>query len=71
MNHSMKQIVACLLAVCILAVSVPLCADAEKEPLQLMVAADTHFRCAADLGAPDDTYAEYLLDPDTFAYAST
>ena len=71
MKRSTKQIVACLLAVCILAVSVPLCADAAEEPLQLMVAADTHFRCAADLGAPDDTYAEYMLDPDTFRYAST
>ena len=71
MNHSMKQIVACLLAVCILAVSVSLRAFGAETPLQLMVAADTHFRCAADLGAPDDTYAEYLLDPDTFAYAST
>lgn len=70
MKCSMKRAVACLLAVCIAAVSVPLCAGAAKEPLQLMVAADTHFRCAADLGAPDDTYAEYLLDPDTYGYAS-
>ena len=67
----MKRMLACLLAVCILAVSVPLCAGAAEEPLQLLVAADTHFQCAADLGEPSDLYTEYLLDSETFGYAST
>ena len=67
----MKRFFACLLAVCILAVSVPLCAIAAEEPLRFLLAADTHFRCAADLGETSDTYAEYMLDPETFSYAST
>lgn len=70
MKQKMKRTVAVLLAVCIAAVSVPF-AFAAKQPLKLMVAADTHFQCAADLGEPDDTYSEYLLDPETFSYAST
>ena len=38
----MKRMHACLLAVCILAVSVPLCASAEKAPLRLMTAAGNY-----------------------------
>ena len=67
----MKRIFACLLAVCMLAVSVPFCAIAAEKPLRFLLAADTHFRCAADLGETSDTYAEYMLDPETFGYAST
>ena len=71
MKHGMKKTIAYLLAICILTVSVPFSVNAAEAPLRLMVAADTHFQCAADLGAPDDTYAEYMLDPETFGYAST
>ena len=71
MNRTGKRILACLLAVCIAAVSVPLAAGAANEPLKIMAAADTHFQCAADLGEPADTYTEYMLDPETFGYAST
>ena len=67
---ALRKAIACLLAACVAAFWAPLCAGAQRRPLRLMVAADTHFRCAADLGEPGDEYAEYLLD-DTFRYAST
>ena len=70
-NMTAKRILACLLAVCLAAACVPLTAGASQAPLKLMVAADTHFRCAEDLGDPDFTYSEYMLDPETFGYAST
>ena len=44
---------------------------AAQAPLKLMVAADTHFQCAADLGAFSATYTENLLDPAVYGYAST
>ena len=71
MNKTSKRILACLLAACVAAVSVPLAAGAADAPLKLMAAADTHFQCAADLGEPGDVYTEYMLDPETFGYAST
>ena len=70
MKKASKRIFVFLLALCIAAVSVPLSAGADA-PLKLMAAADTHFQCAADLGEPGDIYTEYMLDPETFGYAST
>ena len=71
MKQNLKKALSLLLAVCIAAVSVPLCAAGTEDPLRLLVAADTHFQCAADLGEPDGLYREYMLDPETFGYAST
>ena len=71
MLKRMKKVLAVFLAICIAAVSVPVSAAAADTPLKLMVAADTHFQCAADLGEPSDTYTAYMLDPETFGYAST
>ena len=67
----MKKILAYFLALCMAAASLPLTAGAAETTLKLMVAADTHFQCAADLGAPSDMYTENMLDPETFGYAST
>ena len=44
---------------------------AAQTPLQIMVAADTHFQCTADLGAFSDEYTEHLLNPEVYGYAST
>ncbi len=71
MKNRIKRLFACLLAVCVAVGAVPLTARCTSSPLKLMAAADTHFRCAADLGETSDTYAEYMLDPATFGYAST
>ena len=66
----MKRTISVFLAVLMIAAAVPF-AHAEKSPLKLMVAADTHFQCADDLGEPNGDYTEYMLDPETFGYAST
>ncbi|MBR5426760.1 MAG: metallophosphoesterase [Clostridia bacterium] len=71
MRLRIRKTIACLLAACIAAVCVPFSAAAADAPMKLMVAADTHFQCAADLGEPNDLYTEYMLEPETFAYAST
>ena len=44
---------------------------AAQTPLQIMVAADTHFQCTADRGAFSDEYSEHLLNPEVYGYAST
>jgi hypothetical protein len=44
---------------------------AAQTPLQIMVAADTHFQCTADLGAFSDEYTEHLLNREVYGYAST
>ena len=69
--EKMKKAIALLMAVLIAAVSAPFSSAAPDQPLKLMVAADTHFQCEADLGEPGDVYTEYMLDPETFGYAST
>ena len=70
MKRTTAKTLACLMAACLIFASVPFAAGAEQ-PLRLMVASDTHFRCRADLGAPGNEYTEYMLDPETFGYAST
>ena len=69
MKQNLKKALSLLLAVCIAAVFLPLCAAGTEDPLRLLVAADTHFQCAADLGEPDGLYREYMLDPETFVRA--
>ena len=70
MKRTAAKTLACLLAACLAFASVPFAAGAEK-PLRLMVASDTHFRCESDLGAPNGDYTGYMLDAETFGYAST
>ena len=70
-KKNMKKTIAFLLSLCMIAVSVPFPASAAEAPLKLMVAADTHFQCEADLGEPSNEYTEYMLDAETFGYAST
>lgn len=71
MRSRIKKILCIVFAVCICAGLLPSVSCAADEPLRLTVAADTHFQCADDLGEPTDKYTQYMLDPQTFGYAST
>lgn len=62
---------AVLLALCLVSGLLPFRSPAASAPLRLTVAADTHFQCAADLGAFSDDYTAHLLEPDLYGYAST
>ena len=66
-----NRIFAVLLALCLLAGAVPVLPLAAAAPLQLTVAADTHFQCSADLGAFSDDYTAHLPDKELYGYAST
>lgn len=59
------------LVLCLLAGMTPVLPLAAFAPLRLMVAADTHFQCTADLGAFSDDYTAHLLESDLYGYAST
>ncbi len=60
-----------ILVACLVIPSAGAFASADAEPLKITVAADTHFQCASDLGEPSDEYTEFMLDSETFGYAST
>ncbi|MBQ7547412.1 MAG: metallophosphoesterase [Clostridia bacterium] len=71
MHKCIRRAIALLLSVCIAACPLSMAVWAAEEPLLLTVAADTHYQCAADLSEPSDKYTEYMLDKETFGYAST
>lgn len=71
MKTGTRKIIAFALTFCILIGTFPLSSFAASDPLRLTVAADTHFQCAADLGAFSDEYTAHLLDADLYGYAST
>ena len=72
MHKLFKTTLALFLTCCLLCGILPCgLSFAASDPLQLMVAADTHFQCAADLGAFSDDYTEHLLEPAVYGYAST
>lgn len=71
MYKHIRRTIALLLFICIASCSLSMAVGAADEPLVLTVAADTHYQCAADLSEPSDKYTEYMLDKETFGYAST
>ncbi len=72
MHKNMKIICSVFMVCCLLCGIVPCSLGvAASDPLQIMVAADTHFQCAADLGAFSDEYTDHLLDPEVYGYASS
>lgn len=71
MYKHIRRTIALLLFICIASCSLSMAVGAADEPLLLTVAADTHYQCAADLSEPSDKYTEYMLDKETFGYAST
>ena len=72
MMKRMKTVCCTVLVCCLLCGIVPgSLGVAASDPLQIMVAADTHFQCAADLGAFSDEYTDHLLNPEVYGYAST
>lgn len=71
MKKKIRKAISLFTTICIAACALPFCAKAAGSPLDLTVAADTHFQCAADLGAFSDEYTAHLLQPDLYGYAST
>lgn len=67
----LNKMLAVLLILCLLSAACPTLSFAASAPLRITVAADTHFQCAADLGAFSDDYTAHLLEPDLYGYAST
>ena len=71
MKKYSKRLLSCLLVLCLLLPVFSAAAYAGETGLKITVAADTHFQCEEDLGQLSDAYTGYMLDAETFGYAST
>ena len=69
MKRFRETAVACILAACLLLAVIPV--QASDDTLQILLAADTHYYSAEDLGDMTAQYTQNMLDSELYYYASS